>query len=175
MFDEITSDQEKGFEILSRNLKRRFPFIIDVTPYKLTEYFIYININIEFFKFIKFYDITPNEYYLKYGAKGMKGYLESFGCMSYTFSLISDEYASDFGNSYNNKLNNLMNTLYNSIPKKYQVVRESPYSNEEETKDIQIQYFCVTLDESEETPALKDMLYSDYENARNFLSDRNQF
>ena len=119
MSDRITENEKRGFEILTRNLKRRFPFIIDVTIKKETDYWLWFQLKVEFFKFIKFYDVKPTEHYIDYGVKEIKDYFESYPTMNYPFGMVSkDEYAM-FGNEYLQKLKSIMNLIYKNMPKKY--------------------------------------------------------
>jgi hypothetical protein len=165
--EELTSDEEKGIEILTRNLRKKFPYIKGVKLTKITPYHIYLELIVEFFSFLTFYNVPPTNFYLKYGAKGIKEYFKDRPSSSYIFTMTSDELIDQFSTEFNKNLQKYMYILYSSLPKKYIKFKTDWY--EESPMDITIDEFYVIVDESEETPTLRDMLDPSYESARQHL------
>ena len=165
--EELTSDQEKGFEILTRALRRKFPYIKGIKLDRGTPYHIYINIIVEFFSFLKYYKAKPTDFYLKYGASGIESYFKDNNKSSYTFLMVDPEFNDEFSTPFNKNMEKIINTLYDSLPKHYIKFKEDWY--EESPMDIKIDEYYVTVDKSEETPTLRDMLDPDYEQARKVL------
>jgi hypothetical protein len=116
---EITEKQEKGIELLTKSLRRKFPYIIGVEINEINEYHIWVVIIVEFTRFIKFYNVPPSSFHVKFGLVNAKQYFKDYRNPGYLFGLVDDEYKDEFGNEYNNKMENFLSGLYNSLPKEY--------------------------------------------------------
>ena len=118
---EITEKQEKGIELLTKGLRRKFPFILGMEIKEITEYHIWVIIIVEFTRFLKFYNVPPSSFHAKYGLVTSKQYFKDYRNPGYLFGLVDGEHKDDFGNEYNNKMENFLSGLYNSLPEEYTI------------------------------------------------------
>ncbi len=116
---EITEKQEKGIELLTKGLRRKFPFILGVEINEINEYHIWVVIIVEFTKFLKFYNVPPSRFHLKFGLETSKQYFKDYRNPGFLLGLVDDEYKDEFGYEYNNKMENFLSGLYNSLPEEY--------------------------------------------------------
>jgi hypothetical protein len=176
MEESTSHNPNKGFEFLTRFLKKKFPYVKDMRVIKVDEYFIQVDIVVEFFEFITFYNIPPKKYYTNYGLKGIQEYYKDFKTSSYVFGMIDltlddDELIEQFGNGFNKKMENTLNGVYNSLPEDYVMFKYDWHKPS--LKEIKINQYITVVDESKETPALKNMINPEYENARQSLYPNN--
>jgi hypothetical protein len=164
---ELTEDQEKGFEILTRTLRRKFPYIKSLKLSKSSMFHIWIQFEVEFFSFLTYYNVKPNNYYLKYGVNGIEDYFKYSPTGNYPFVMVDNDLIDEFGNEFNKNFIKTINILYESLPEKYIKYKEDWY--EKSPIELGIDSFYIVVDESKETPTLRDMLDPEYENARQIL------
>jgi hypothetical protein len=167
MVVELTKEQEKGFEILTRTLIRKFPYIKSLELINGSAYHIWIQFEVEFFSFLNFYNAPPNDFYTKYGAKGIYEYFKSSTPSHYTFTMVGGDSVEEFGNEFNKNFIKIINILYGSLPEQYIKFKEDWY--EKSPIELGISSFYVVVDKSKETPTLRDMLDPEYESARQSL------
>lgn len=126
----LTEDDSKtkGFQILTRLMKKEYPFIIELIPKDVEEgYDTYHSVDVVF-DLNKFYDVTgtkPPESYLK---KHMLNLLEERGM--YLRRYVSDENDKDYSIEYNIQFENLMNHLYQRLPKEMRITKFEGKSDE---------------------------------------------
>ena len=116
---EITDKQERGIELLTKGLRRKFPFILGMEIREITEYHIWVTIIVEFTRFLKFYNVPPSSFHLKYGLETSKEYFEGYKNPGYLMGLVDEDHKDDFGNKYNEKLENFLSGLYSALPTEY--------------------------------------------------------
>lgn len=171
VMEGFTSKQERGFELIKKALMKKFPYVKDMSVVEENEYFLHIAITVEFFQFITFYDVSPKKYYIKYGVGGIKEYFKKDRESSYVFAMIdfdeNEEIFESFGNIFNKKIQDFLQNLYESLPDDYVTFKWDWH--ERATKNFRIEKYVVIVDESKETPALKNMLDPEFENARKTL------
>ena len=63
----MTEKQERGIELLTKGLRRKFPFILGMEIREISEFHIWVTIIVEFTRFLKFYNVPPSSFHLKYG------------------------------------------------------------------------------------------------------------
>lgn len=116
---EITDKQERGIELLTKGLRRKFPFILGMEIREISEFFIWVTIIVEFTRFLKFYNVPPSSFHLKYGLETSKEYFEGYKNPGYLMGLVDEDHKDDFGNKYNEKLENFLSGLYSALPTEY--------------------------------------------------------
>ncbi len=116
---EITDKQERGIELLTKGLRRKFPFILGMEIREISEFFIWVTIIVEFTRFLKFYNVPPSSFHLKYGLETSKEYFEGYKNPGYLMGLVNEDHKDDFGNKYNEKLENFLSGLYSALPTEY--------------------------------------------------------
>lgn len=163
----LTKEQEKGFEILTRSLRKKFPYIKSLKLVKSSLYHIWIQFEVEFFSFLTYYNVKPNSYYLKYGVKGIEEYFTSSPNSNYPFVMVDNDLIDEFGNEFTKNFTKIINIFYESLPEKYIKYKEDWH--EKSPIDLGIDSFYVVVDESKETPTFRDMLDPEYERARQIL------
>ena len=126
----LTEDDSKtrGFQVLTRLMKKEYPFIIELIPRDVEEgYDTYHTIDV-LFDLNKFYDFTgtkPPDRYLK---PHMLNLLEERGMFLYRY--VNEEYEDDYSIEYNMKLENLMNHLYQRLPREMRITKFEGKSDE---------------------------------------------
>lgn len=175
VMEGFTSKQERGFELIKKALMKKFPYVKDMSVIDEDEYFLHINITVEFFQFITFYNVLPKKFYTRYGVEGIKEYFKKDRESSYVFAMIdideNEKIFESFGNIFNKKIQNFLQNLYESLPDDYVTFKWDWH--ERSTKDFRIEKYIIIVDESKETPALKNMLDPEYEDIRQSLYPNN--
>jgi hypothetical protein len=113
--DDMTPKQQMGFKVLISIVRKKYPFIKDITiPIPLDQYgsFMIPNIIFDLEDLWKFYNVTPpmnykDSTYLYKLLKHPHGFLMSY---------VDDQYEDKFGYQYNNQLEEYMHTAYRSLP-----------------------------------------------------------
>lgn len=126
--NESVDLKKKGFDVLTRLMKKEYPFIIELIPKDVEEgYDTYHSVDVVF-DLNKFYDVTgtkPPEGYLK---KHMLNLLEERGM--YLRRYVSDENDKDYSVEYNIQFENLMNHLYQRLPSEMRITKFEGKSDE---------------------------------------------
>ncbi len=121
----MSEKEKKGLDILFKAMKRKFPFFIDIKILKISEFFIMIDFNVDYFKFLKFYDVPSDDFFKNRSNEGIKNYFNNYlGHSFYLMTLVDDDYKNEFSNEYNDELEKLMNNLYKSIPSEFHMKTE---------------------------------------------------
>ena len=115
----MTEKQERGIELLTKGLRRKFPFILGMEIREISEFHIWVTIIVEFTRFLKFYNVPPSSFHLKYGLETSKEYFEGYKNPGYLMGLVNEDHKDDFGNKYNEKLDNFLSGLYSALPTEY--------------------------------------------------------
>ena len=115
----MTEKQERGIELLTKGLRRKFPFILGMEIREISEFFIWVTIIVEFTRFLKFYNVPPSSFHLKYGLETSKEYFEGYKNPGYLMGLVDEDHKDYFGNKYNEKLDNFLSGLYSALPTEY--------------------------------------------------------
>ena len=147
---EMTEKQERGIELITKGLRRKFPFILGMEIREMSEFHIWVTIIVEFTRFLKFYNVPPSSFHLKYGLETTKQYFKDYRNPGYLFGLVDNEYQDEFGNEYNQKLDNFLNGLYKALPTEY----TTKYENR--PKLIQIWGYQIEVDVDGEFPTHTD-------------------
>lgn len=116
---EMTEKQERGIELLTKGLRRKFPFILGMEIREISEFHIWVTIIVEFTRFLKFYNVPPSSFHLKYGLETSKEYFEGYKNPGYLMGLVDEDHKDYFGNKYNEKLDNFLSGLYSALPTEY--------------------------------------------------------
>ena len=114
--DDMSPKQKMGFKVLVSIVRKKYPFIKDITiPIPLDQYgsFLILNIVFDLEDLWKFYDVKPPAYYSE--NRYLHKLLEQ--SHSYLMTYIDDQYDGNFGYEYNNQLEHYMYTAYRSLPK----------------------------------------------------------
>lgn len=115
----MTEKQERGIELLTKGLRRKFPFILGMEIREISEFHIWVTIIVEFTRFLKFYNVPPSSFHLKYGLETSKEYFEGYKNPGYLMGLVDEDHKDYFGNKYNEKLDNFLSGLYSALPTEY--------------------------------------------------------
>jgi hypothetical protein len=113
--DDMTPKQKMGFKVLVSIVRKKFPFIKDITiPIPLDTYgsFLIPNIIFDLEDLWKFYNVTPPSYYKDspYLYKLLKE------PHSYLFTYVDDQYEKQFGHNFNELIESYMHKAYRSLP-----------------------------------------------------------
>jgi hypothetical protein len=113
--DDMTPKQKVGFKILISIVRKKYPFIKDMTiPFPLDTYgsFLIPNVVIDLEDLWKFYNVTPPMYY-KDSPFLYKLLKEPH---SFLMAYVDDQYEKEFGHEFNNDLEAYMTSAYRSLP-----------------------------------------------------------
>ncbi len=128
---ELTREQKAGFKLITTHIKRKYPFVIDVTPRldEVKKYGSLMGVNIKF-NLNKFYDITntkPPRQYLK--EPFLLDLLNNRG--SYLFRYVDEDKKDDFGAEFNSQIERHINEYYKRLPSFMRVNSYDGWSDEE--------------------------------------------
>ena len=120
-FDKLVSgDREKGIEILSTLIRKRFPYITSIEVNSLTETHdsLYINLHVDLNKFYKITNTTPpREYFEKTGIDGEYFLLDLLNNTGlYMMRYVDEKYKDDYDWAFNDKLSKLFSNYYKALP-----------------------------------------------------------
>jgi hypothetical protein len=113
--DDMTPKQKVGFKVLVSIVRKKYPFIKDITiPVPLDTYgtFLVPNIIFDLEDLWKFYNLKPPNYYEDhpYLYKLLKH------SHSYLFTYLDDQYDKQFSGNFNDLIEKYMHTAYRSLP-----------------------------------------------------------
>jgi len=125
---ELTKEQDKGFELITKALRKKFPYIKWVKVNKITRYTVYVDLGIEFFDFIEFYNLEMDEMFSRRGLSFILQYFKLSPTSYYPFVMLGDNDRKNFGIEFNAKMMEVMNILYSSLPYEYRInTKETEY------------------------------------------------
>lgn len=146
---EFTKKEERGFELVVKAMRKKFPFITFIEIEEIGKYHIWVSIGVEMLSFLKYYNLPPSDFHLRRGVEDTRDYYKDYSGSGYVFGMIDDEYQDEFSNDYNKKMENLMNGLYNALPEEYK-------KNSDSSLDIPLQIgingFIISVSESGDFP-----------------------
>lgn len=129
-----TTQKDKGFTLLTKILKKKYPYIINITPIEsdLKKYGILIGIKVNF-DLNQFYHITnttpPESYYkLRFLFDTLK---QSY---MYLFPYVDDKYRDDFRSEFNQKFEKEINDYYSKLPD-YLTINQYENLDDDEIKE----------------------------------------
>lgn len=152
--EELTEDQKRGFIFLEKGIKKVFPFIrgLDFSNIDILDYNIYVNIEVDFIKFLKFENVPMSDHHSKYGLKNAKDFFKDY-TIAYLFPLVDRKYIDDYTNDYNKKINENLTNIYKSLPSRFTIKNEhhDPYNYETRyyVKSVHVNEYTVYIDEKD--------------------------
>ena len=129
--DDMTPKQQMGFKVLTSIVRKKYPFIKDITiPIPLDQYgsFMIPNIVFDLEDLWKFYDVTPPMIYKD--SPYLYKLLEQ--PHSFLMAYVDDQYEDKFGYQYNNQLEEYMYTAYRSLPKDMKYLQYEKWDGEDD-------------------------------------------
>lgn len=126
----LTEDDSKtrGFQVLTRLMKKEYPFIIELIPKDVEEgYDTYHSVDVVF-DLNKFYDFTGTKPPDSYLQPHMLSLLEERGL--YLRRYVTDEDDDIYSVEYNKRFDDLMNHLYQRLPSEMRVTKFEGKSDE---------------------------------------------
>ena len=148
---EFTKKEERGFELVVKAMRKKFPFITFIGISDVGDYHLWVNIGVEMLSFLKYYNLPPSDFHSRRGVEDTRDYYKEYGGSGYVFGMLKDEYLDEFSNEYNKKMENLMNGLYNALPEEY---KKSSNSSLHIPLHIGISGFIISVSESGDFPTL---------------------
>ena len=118
-FDKLVSgDKEKGIEILSTLIRKRFPYIVSIDISSVTDDSLYINLHIDLNMFYKITNTTPPRKFFETtdinGEYYLLDLLHDTGV--YMMRYVDEKYKEDYSWEFNIKLEKLFTNYYKSLP-----------------------------------------------------------
>ena len=125
--NESIDEKQKGFDILSKMIKKHYPFIISLEPqYKdVYDTLLYVDVHIDLNKFYKITNTRPPEEYLK--KDFMLDLLNERGM--YLMRYVDREYRDEVL-KINDRIIDLMNKYYTMIPDNMRITKFEGRSDE---------------------------------------------
>ena len=129
--DDMTPKQQMGWKVLTSIVRKKYPFIKDITiPIPLDQYgsFLIPNIIFDLEDLWKFYNTKPPTYYNDnpYLYKLLKQ------PHSYLMTYVDEQYEGKFGYEYNNQLEQYMHDAYRSLPKDMKYLQYEKWDGEDD-------------------------------------------
>lgn len=127
--DDMTPKQKMGWKVLISIVRKKYPFIKDITiPIPLNQYgtFLIPNIVFDLEDLWDFYNVTPPMYYID-NPFLFKLLDQSH---SYLMTYVDDQYEGKFGNNFNNQLEQYMYNAYRSLPKDMKYLQYESWKGE---------------------------------------------
>jgi hypothetical protein len=133
-FDKlISSDREKGIEILSTLIRNRFPYIVSIDISSVTDETLYINLHVDLNKFYKITNTTPPRKFLETtdinGEHYLLDLLHDTGI--YMMRYVDEEYKKDYSWEFNQKLEKLFTNYYKSLPDSVTYKKHENYTGDD--------------------------------------------
>lgn len=151
---ELTEDQKRGFIFLEKGIKKVFPFIrgLDFNNIDILNYNIYVNIEVDFIKFLKFENVPMQQHHINYGLKNAKNFFKDY-TIAYLFPLVDRPYIDNYTNDYNEKINENLTNIYKSLPSRFTIKNEhyNPFDDETKyfVKPVRVNEYTVYIDEKD--------------------------
>jgi len=152
---EMTPKQQMGFKVLISIVRKKYPFIKDMTiPIPLDTYgsFLIPNVIFDLEDFYKYYNVTPPKTYQH--APYLYELLNQRH--AYLMTYVDEQYAEQFGFQYNNVLEEYMYDAYRSLPKDMKYLQyerwdgqddiESSIKSDQHTVEFRIRDFVPIFD-----------------------------
>lgn len=122
--------KKAGFKLLLNHIKKKYPFVIEITPNisSLENYGTLMTIEVKFDlnKFYKFTNTTFPKSYKE--SEYLMDLLKNDGY--YLMRYVDDEYEKDFGSGYNDAFINHMNSYYSRLPEYMRYYQFEGWSDE---------------------------------------------
>jgi len=150
---ELTQKQERGFELLTKALKKKLPYITFIKIDQIGKYHIWIKMGVEMTRFLKYYKVPGSEFHISRGLKSTKRYFEKhhYDDIAYMFPIVREDLLDDFTSEFNFKLDDIMNGLYRALPEEYRV-NEEEFQGEIKAKDLRVYKYKIEVDVNGEFP-----------------------
>jgi hypothetical protein len=147
---EFTKKEERGFELVVKAMRKKFPFITFIEIEDIRPYHIWINIGVEMLSFLKYYNLPPSDFHLRNGIENARYYYKNYRTTGYVFGMLNDEYLDEFSNEYNKKMETIMNGLYNALPDEYKKLTDTLFTSI--PLEIGISRYVISVSESGDFP-----------------------
>ncbi len=154
----FTKSQDKGFDIVARAIKRKYPFIkgliFDEKP--KMDVILFVGLIVDYDKFFEVTGEDEDPFIKERSRKSAVSYFKSFGKISTFMTMIDpkssnkDKYSWDFMDEITKE----MNKIYNGLPKNYQIYFKPIWSEKEILVNLHAMGITVDVDlkgEGEET------------------------
>lgn len=133
-FDKLVSgDKEKGIEILSTLIRKRFPYIVSIDISSVTDDSLYINLHVDLNKFYEITNTTPPRKFLEMtdinGEYYLLDLLHSTGV--YMMRYVDEKYKEDYSWEFNIKLEKLFTNYYKSLPGSVTYTKYKDYTGDD--------------------------------------------
>jgi hypothetical protein len=129
----VSGDKEKGIEILSTLIRKRFPYITSIDISSVTDDSVYINLHVDLNKFYKITNTTPPRKFFETtdinGEYYLLDLLHSTGV--YMMRYVDQEYKEDYSWEFNVKLEKLFTNYYKSLPDSVTYKKLENYTGDE--------------------------------------------
>jgi hypothetical protein len=144
---ELTKNQDKGFQILARGIKRKFPFIkgfqfFNDDDSKEPDILTFLEVIIDAKKFFEVTNAEP-EQYVKYNINNLEKYFGQWKPSTLSF-IVSDEFNDKYTRDYNEMLESELGKIYDGLPDNYKVFVESKWGDGVYPTTPRIMSFIIT-------------------------------
>jgi len=120
--NESINEKQKGFDILSKMIKKHYPYLSNVRPTDNSGgTYLSVDMDIDLNKFYKITGTTPPKKLEEYLKEHMFDLLRERGM--YLRRYVDNLYKDEYENNFNDKLNELLNKYYNLIPQSMQYTK----------------------------------------------------
>lgn len=149
----LTKRQERGFELFTKGMKKKFPYIEFIEIEEIGTYHIWVILGVEMTRFLKYYKVPGSEFHTTQGLKFSKEYFnEHFrNGIYYMFPIVHDDFDDDFTIEFNYEMDDIMNGLYSSLPEEYRV-NEEEFQGEVKAKKVKVNKYKIEVDVNGEYP-----------------------
>jgi hypothetical protein len=129
----VSNNKEKGIEILSTLIRKRFPYITSIDIRSVTDDSVYINLHVDLNKFYKITNTTPpRDYFEKTDINGEYFLLDLLhGTGVYMMRYVDEEYKEDYSWEFNIKLEKLFSNYYKSLPGSVTYTKYEDYTGDD--------------------------------------------
>jgi hypothetical protein len=124
----FTKKQERGFELVAKAMRKKFPFITFIGIEDIGKYHIWVTIGVEMLEFLKYYNLPPSDFHSSRGVENTRNYYKNFRSSGYLFGTLNHEYLDEFSNEYNRKMETIMNGLYKALPDEYNKLTDTLFT-----------------------------------------------
>jgi hypothetical protein len=154
----FTKSQDKGFDIVARAIKRKYPFIKGITfdEKPKMDVILFVGLIVDYYKFFEVTGEDEDTFLKERGDKFKITYFKSFGRLSTFTSMIDpksrgkDKYSWNFMEGITKE----MNKIYNGLPKNYQLYFKPVWAEKEILVSLHAMNITIVIDlkgEGEET------------------------
>jgi len=146
----FNKNQDKGFEIVARAIKRKYPFIkgliFDEKP--KMDVILFVGLLVDYDKFFEVTGEDEDPFLKERSSRFKVSYFKSFGKLSTFTSMMDpknrnkDKYSWDFMDEITKE----MNKIYNGLPKNYQIYFKPVWSEKEILVSLHAMGITVDID-----------------------------